>query len=282
MVHGSECIESQFSWQEVLDIWKNFLSPIRPSIKDQQVYEALVKEIELGQESCALILGVTPELRKLANKYRFRVVAVDLHTVMIKAMNRLTSLEHATCNEAIVKGYWLSLPFAKRKFDLVLSDCSLNSLTKIESQRLLEEIKWLLEEDGHVIMRVMTCSKEWRGQSILDVIKKQRRRQLGNSELFENSYLQILCSSEAYDQITSQSSIIKARIEWRRLYCSNEISRREFEAFENVLGKGAYSPTVLERSELEELLKHHFKVISVEYGQSKSMKYCPIYCLKSR
>lgn len=284
MVHGSECIESQFSWQEVLDIWKNFLPPIRPSITDQKAYEVLIKRIEPRQQSCVLLLGVTPELRKLANKHHFRVVAVDLHTVMIKAMDHLMNdLQHTTCNEAIIKGYWLALPFRRGTFDLVMNDCSLNSLTKVESQSLLEEMKWLLKEGGYVFMRVMTCSNEWRGQSILDIIKKQRRRhQENNKEFFENSYLQILCSIEAYDPINSRSSINDARREWRRLYNNNEISRREFEVFENVLGKGEYSPTILQRSELEELLSQNFRVICKENGQSGSMKYCPIYCLKPR
>ncbi|MFX0116637.1 MAG: class I SAM-dependent methyltransferase [Candidatus Hodarchaeota archaeon] len=284
MVHGPECIEAQFSWQEVLDIWKNFLPPIRPSIMDQQVYEGCIKKIKDRQGSSVLILGVTPELRMLAIKYCCRVVAVDLHTVMIKAMNRLMdTFEFVTCNEVIVKGYWLAMPFRRGEYDLILSDCSLNSLTKAETRRLLMEVKRLLKEDGYICMRVMIYPDEWTERSILDIFVKHRTRHRKNSKkILEDLYPEILCSIEAYDPISQKSSIAKARKEWRRLHHHNEISRLEFEAFEDVLAKGEYSPTILKRSEIQELLNQHFKTIYVKNGESKSMHCSPIYCLKPR
>lgn len=262
-------------------MWRNFPPPIRPSIADQQVYEECIKKIRPTQESNVLILGVTPELRKLANKHNCRVVAIDLHAVMIKAMNRLMSnFEGAMCNETVVKGYWLAMPFKKREFRLILSDCSMNSLTRVESHRLLEELNWLLKEDGYIFMRVMIRSKEWTEQSILDVFKKNRPHPESSKKAFEEMYPQILCSIEAHDPISSRSSIAKARKEWRRLYHRNEISKREFEIFEDVLPKGDYSPTLLKRSELEELLNQHFKIVSIENSKSRFVEYYPIYYLK--
>lgn len=284
MVHGSECIEAQFSWREILEIWKNFLPPIRPSIMDQQVYEDYIKKIKPRQGSKVLILGVTPELRRLAFKHCCRVVAVDFHTVMIKAMNRLISdLEYAKYNEVIVKGYWLAMPFRRGEFDLILGDCSLNSLTKAETQSLLKELKRLLKKDGYMCMRVVIFPDKWKEQSILDIFKMNRRSHQKNSEkIFEDVYLQILCSLDVYDSISQKSSIAKARKEWRKLYRNNEISRQEFEAFESVLSKGDYSPIILKRSELEELLNRHFNIIDVKNGGSGTMGYSPIYCLKSK
>jgi len=284
MVHGIECIEAQFSWQEVLDMWKNFLPPIRPSKMDQKVYEGCIKKIKNRQDSSVLILGVTPELRRLAIKHCCRVVAVDLHTVMIKAMNRLMdNFELVTCNEVIVKGYWLVMPFRKGEYDFILSDCSLNSLTKAETQRLLMELKRLLKKDGYVCMRVIIYPNKKIKQGILDIFMEYRKgHQENRKKIFEDLYLKILCSIQAYDHISRKSSIAKARKEWRRLYRCNEISRREFEAFEDVLAKGDYSPTILKASELEELLNQHFKIACVKGVESKLMGYSSIYCLEPR
>lgn len=284
MGHGSECIEVQFSWREVLQIWQKFLPPIRPSIKDQQVYEHYIKKIKPRQGSKVLILGVTPEVRKLALKHCCWVIAIDFHTVMIKAMNRLISdLEYSKSNEVIVKGDWLAMPFRREEFDLILSDCSLNSLTKTETKSLLKELKRLLKKDGYICMRIIIFPDKWKQQSILDILKMNRRKHQKNSEkIFEDLYLQILCSIDIYDSISRRSSISKARKEWRKLYSNNEISRQEFEAFESVLSKGNYSPVILRRSELEELLNRHFLINGIKKCGSKSIGFSPIYCLKSK
>lgn len=283
MVHGLECIEAQFSWHEVSDMWERFLPPIRPSPMEQQVYEECIKEIADGQGSSILILGVTPELRKLAVKYRCSVVAVDLHTVMIRAMNHLMDdLELVKRDEDIVKGYWLLMPFKRGQYDLILSDCSLNSLTKGEARSLLMELKQLLKEDGYLCMRVMICPEGCTERNILDIFMEHRKGHEEGREIFKDLYVRILCSVEAYEPISRKSSVTKARKKWRRLYRDGEISSREFEAFEKVLPKGEYSPTILKKSELEDLLMRHFELIHRRNAESELTRYSPIYFLKRR
>ena len=284
LVHGPNCIESQFSYEKVIDIWMKFLPPIRPSLENRQVYEDYIKKIKHKENPKVLILGVTPELRRLAIKHCCVVAAADLHTVMIKAMNHLIDKfgvdRH---NEIIVKSNWLAMPFRNGSYDLILGDCSINNLTKKETETLLTESKRLLKKDGYICMRVMVCSDEDERRSILNIFTEHRKSLPENRKrAFRDLYLDILCSMEAYDPVSQKSCITKARKEWRRLYSDNKISRQEFEAFEDVLAEGEYCPTLLKRSDLEEILNQHFKINCISDFGSRFMGCSPIYCLEPR
>jgi ubiquinone/menaquinone biosynthesis C-methylase UbiE len=284
MVHDFECIENQFSWKEVLEIWKNFIPPIRPSIEEQEIYKEYIRKMKNRKKSNVLILGVTPELRKLVSEYFLNVIAIDFHTIMIKTMNQITKdLGYSNFNEVIIKGDWFSMPFRENKFDLILGDCSLNSIRNEEITEFFKELERLLKINGYICMRIMTIPDELKKFRILDIFKMNRMKNQKNSEkIFEDLYLHILCSIDAYDSNTRRSSISKARKEWRKLYSNNMITKQEFEAFESILSKGEYSPLILKRTELEDLINNHFNLVSIKNICSKSIDYSPIYCLKSK
>jgi len=266
----------------VIDIWRKFPPPIRPSLDDQRVYEDCIKRIKGRKNPSVLILGVTPELRRLAIRYSCIVTAADIHTVMIKAMNYLMdNFGPVRHDEAVVKSNWLAMPFKRGSHDLIIGDCSINNLTRTETERLLIELKQLLKKDGYVCIRVMVRSDEGVQQKLLDIFTKYRKSLPENDvKIFRDLYLEILCSVEAYDCVCQKSSIAKARKEWRRLYRNAKISTQEFEAFEDFLAEGEYCPTLLKRSELEDILNQHYKIIWIKHDEARFIGCSPIYCLK--
>ena len=58
-------------WKKIASVWKDILSPSRPSLGDIRIYDKFIKqEIKKRKLLKALILGATPELRDLLSKYR--------------------------------------------------------------------------------------------------------------------------------------------------------------------------------------------------------------------
>jgi ubiquinone/menaquinone biosynthesis C-methylase UbiE len=285
MIHGSNCIESQFSWTEVLEIWKKFIPPIRPSIKEQRIYEHYFDKIKNRRNVKVLILGVTPELRNLVSKSYCNCIVIDFHSVMIKAMNHIIkeSRYNRGNKEFVIKGDWFCMPFQSHEFDLILGDCSLNSLRRNELGPLFEELGRLLKIDSYLCMRIVTIPNKLQRQRICDIFEMNRmKNQVISQNIFEDLYLQILFSVEAYNTNTKRSSISKARKEWRKLYFDNKIAKQEYEAFEGILSKGEYAPLILRRNELEDLFKNYFHIIHIKNKDSNGGGYSPIYCLKSK
>jgi len=103
------------AWQQMALVWKKHVKPpSRPCPSQIKIWEKVLKEkIEEVKNPKVLILGVTPELRDLVNKYSLSTIVCDINPEMIKAMNK--SIKYKNSKEKIIIRNWLEMDFIKEK-----------------------------------------------------------------------------------------------------------------------------------------------------------------------
>jgi hypothetical protein len=141
---------TETTWGTDADIWPDLPPPYVPCARD----------IELIRESCPpglldataspriLVLGVTPGLVHAPWPAASEVHAVDYDQVMIDRLWR--SETRAQCHLA----RWQDTPFPDGHFDLVVGDCSLNALPRLDDYgAVLSEITRDKRPEAPVILR---------------------------------------------------------------------------------------------------------------------------------
>jgi len=137
----------EWSQSNHLDIFaKRKLSPIAPNRKILVFHRNNLKAVKKRfKNPKAFILGVTPELRDLALKEGFEVVACDMNLEMIKRTQQLVRVKDRT-KETIIKSNWLSVPLKDNSFHIVLSDVAINNLSLKDFPKIFSLMaKWLVQ-----------------------------------------------------------------------------------------------------------------------------------------
>ncbi|MEM2936114.1 MAG: class I SAM-dependent methyltransferase, partial [Candidatus Bathyarchaeia archaeon] len=148
-----------FSHEEVGERWKKTGSPYSASVNEQQIYDRFFGEAaEHGDDPKMVVLGVTPELRKLGHKYGYQVTCVDFSPMWINAMDILMGEEGE--RDIIVRCNWLETPLEKGRYDVVVGDGSINMVELKDWDRLLKIIHDLLKPGGYFITRTLVGMKD--------------------------------------------------------------------------------------------------------------------------
>jgi len=136
-------------------VWKAMPHIIRPTKSEVGIYERILRKIKKDGMK-VLILGATPEFRDLTTKLGIETTIVDVNPVMIKSMNLLMSQKPA--KEKVIIGDWLSFKTGE-KYDVVLSDCSINMLPWPRFEDLVRKVAGVLKDDGYWLGRVCITPK---------------------------------------------------------------------------------------------------------------------------
>jgi SAM-dependent methyltransferase len=136
-------------WPEIARRWQQVGPPLRPSPQDLAfVSEALRLGLAGRRRAQALILGVTPELFKLAWPDATTLRAVDNTQAMIDAL-------WPGPREAVLCADWRDVPLAKAGCDFVVCDGGLHLLPFPEGQRaLVKEMARILVPGGRCCFRL--------------------------------------------------------------------------------------------------------------------------------
>jgi SAM-dependent methyltransferase len=138
--------------ERLLCVWNAQAPPLRPSLKDIELYEQGWKD-EKGPR--VLIQGATPELVDLAlRKNASRVIAMDKNKSAFPAM-RLFGCRDWKKAERLQNDWSIFVPDLEGKLDLVLGDGTLTLLTfPAEWRQTLENTYRYLVPGGRLILRL--------------------------------------------------------------------------------------------------------------------------------
>jgi len=135
--------------------WEQLDVPLRPCAEDLAAFSAAVRRwTGNGAAPRSLMLGVTPELYRMAWPEGTRVAAVDHSRAMIDAVwpGRRGS---AVC------GDWTTLPLPARSRDVVVCDGGISMVAyPHDSRRMAEELKRIVAPGGLFVVRLYTPSDQ--------------------------------------------------------------------------------------------------------------------------
>jgi SAM-dependent methyltransferase len=154
-------------WAKVARNWELYGPPLRPSREDLRFSEEAVGAWRgQGSPPRVLLLGVTPELYRLAWREGTDFLAVDRSIEVIEAV-------WPGPREAVRCEDWLEMKLPAASRDIVLCDGGLNLLAyPDEQQRLASILGEVLAEEGLCILRlfVRPAEKETRDAVLTDLL----------------------------------------------------------------------------------------------------------------
>lgn|SRR5690606_13502793 len=136
-------------WEGMALAWEHAGSPLRPATEDVEVFQRFANEwIERRRVPRVLLLGVTPELYRLAWPEGRDFVAVDRTPTMIERVWPGRADE-------VVRAGWLDLPLPPASRDLALCDGGLHLLDYPRGQQTLaDRLHAVVAPGGRVILRL--------------------------------------------------------------------------------------------------------------------------------
>lgn len=269
-------------WENQIDFWNFYPSPIRPSKNDLKIYKNFLAKN--GHIERVLILGSTPELRDLvAQETKAKAYIADFSEFMPAEMLKFTHYADPL-KETWIKDDWLSLHLPEKSFDVILGDLILQQITPEFESAFLRKINLLLKETGFFIARFNFLDSSVTRKNI--------------SEAINQTFAPTLSEYQ-------KSIILKLRILWlfsdpgiRKL--NREISAKKFDQFlkENAVNNGlldtvrnslfadmnsfrTWSPP--EERELTNLISRHFQILDREHANDyEYSRLYPIFLLQSK
>jgi len=122
-------------WKKHAAQWTRINSPLRPCAEDVALFA------QAAGTGKGLLLGVTPELRKISPD----MTAIDSDLGMI---------QNTQCDIAVAHADWLDMPFEDHTFDFVIGDGHLTNLLWPRDYKLLRaELARVLKPEGRIVFR---------------------------------------------------------------------------------------------------------------------------------
>ena len=154
-------------WKIIADMWNTYFTPPSRVSRDEALkYKEWLSKFN-GE---ALVLGVTPEIRKSLAELSYNVTCIDINKEMILAMNSV--LETKDLNESIINENWLDNSLKDNSFDIVLGDAVLPNVSWEEREELILEVKRVLKPKGLFITRAFCVPKKKSPKDVDELLKK--------------------------------------------------------------------------------------------------------------
>ena len=143
-------------WKTMANNWNLFCSPGRPSPRNILDYEKLFQStIKKRKNPKILILGATPELRDLLNKFKKAEVCIcDINIEMILAMTELMKKKKAVEREIWMKANWKDMPLKKDYYDVILGDYITSAFPLKDHAELFNKLRSVLNKNGCFVSRI--------------------------------------------------------------------------------------------------------------------------------
>ncbi len=265
-------------WKKMYSIWTKVTPPCRPSEQDIEIFEEAIKKRfgnTLSQRN-ALILGATTMFRDMLSKLQLPTVVFDINKEMIDALGSICVQSKRLETQTV--GNWLTTTITQ-KFDLILSDFSINNVPKDQWNTMLARINTWLTPDGIFINRsynpprdlptIDTFKKKWFGVTMTDA----QINEAWWDEVFYYCYDPTAHEEhnhwrkKFYDVIDDGSQQAKSYIAQMTGF---------FELFEKTWW-------LFPIEEERKMLSSHFHIIDESYAKDHSHAYhCPIYILEAK
>jgi len=254
--------------------------PTAPGISEQKTYENFLKKALKNKENPkVLILGVTPELRNIALKNNCQVVSVDISRAIIKAMNPLIKYKGIK-KEKVINANWLTYPFPKNSFNLIMGDAPLTNLLSInEVRKLLFKVRRALKPGGFLLLRELIHLSNKKAP-FKKIVSDYRNNKIKWEDFFMDLRFYTFFN-KAYNSKNKLLSADKIFQEIEKKYQQGELTKKEYQRI--MILESRIKNLVLFKGKFAKLLKENFSIISVKTDKEfRFGKYLPIYFLKNK
>lgn len=272
------------AWQQMALVWRRHIKPpSRPCLDQIKIWEKILKEkIEEVKNPKVLILGVTPELRDLVNRYSLKSIVCDVNPRMVEAMNKL--IKYKNSKEKITIRNWLEMDFKKESFDLILGDACLNQISSQEKiKKLLRKLKDFLKPNGYLLIRevVRLGQKPPLRGNWQEWFKRYKEKKMKEIELF--SFLKYQSDGNPYPKSPGKLDWLPVMKKFNFLYKKGKVPKKFYLWVENVFGWKSKYLLVFLKKDLKKILKQYFKILPLKQCKDFSFcKYMPCYLLKKK
>jgi len=182
--------QHKYKWQRMAKIWALFSKPGRPSQEDIKNFDILLKiAIKNKKEPTILVLGATPEIRKLLYIYSknkgAKIICADMLEDNYRAMSSFIKKKNP--KEKLVKVNWLELSkkIKQNSIDVVIGDYVRGNVGGFEDN-FYKEIKKILTGGGYFIVRDQWMTGRVRKKIKLETELKRLTQKVKNKELTVN------------------------------------------------------------------------------------------------
>ncbi len=189
----SKAAFNRFPPEEFAEKWEKIGAPYRPTVNEQQIYGKFLKEAAEHRDNPKMVvLGVTPELRKLGHKYGYQVTCVDFSPMSINAIGILMDGEGE--EDIVVRCSWFETPLQKGQYDIVIGDGSMNMVELKDWDRLLKNLHGLLKPGGCFVTRTLVGMED--SISLPDALKRFGKQLFRHPERYMGSLTYAIITPE--------------------------------------------------------------------------------------
>jgi len=267
-------------WEQTAKFWKKVKPTYKPSKVEIARFDKYLTQVrKIISQPRILVLGVTPEIRKLLNKRKCDVTCLDNNLVMIKAMNQI--VEKKNPQEKIVLGSWLKMPFYDGSFDLVISDHPTSSLKAKDFARFFQEIRRVLSKKGHFIIDIHINARLEKF-TLDDYIEKYKQNkswwQNFDNQVF-TQYKVVMGYLEYYNRITYRSQWGKLDRLLRLRHEKGKLTNIEYRDLTCKLGETNIY-TFPPKAFCDSVIRKYFKILNDSHLSNHPVYqyYVPYFC----
>jgi ubiquinone/menaquinone biosynthesis C-methylase UbiE len=255
-------------WKMHATSWNSLKSPLRPCDQDVLITKSYIESLNFNSKKKCLLLGVTPEIKRLLEDQCIQFYAVDISSDMI--LNLWKSPK-----DLCINADWLKMPFADLSFDLIISDGSMNVVGNRErTEKLFRELTRVLKSSGSIISRFFIRPTET--ESIHDLLKTTE----SNFHAFK--WRVAMALQPSFDIGIELNSIYDFFYQHKeQLLHTNNWMDSDFVTINSYRNSAAtYSFPKL--AELLTLLDDSYDVIETQYASYHLAEICPLMLLRKR
>lgn len=270
---------------ELAKVWHNFEAPSRPSDSEIEVYRKYFKEVkEKYPNSKVLILGSTPEFRRLAYEEGLKTTIVDWDKEYYEEISNEFSdslKDQIKLNETLVESRWQDMNFNKG-FHIVIGDLALGNVAPSEIQNVIERVYNSLEDQGYFLGKTI-LEFENRMQDYKEVLKKYYDIKKSAPFIKPYAYTMYALTINSYDKkngkVDFQAIYQKVKDCYQKQIIKEDIldTYSGERPFEDSLNINFY---VYSYKKYVRFIKKHFNIERIEYSEDVYTKDFPLIICK--
>src|SRR3989338_6360026 len=211
-------------WERVSKRYDRSVPPGRPSAMCLDAYRSFLDKSP--HAGTAIVLGCTPDVRKIAAQYFQRVLVIDFSPSMLRESSKLLDAETLAREEHLVAS-WSEIEnlCSKASADVVLGDSIFKQLDPTMLPKMLEGIAFALKPDGAFITRVRLEDRTRRPRPIADTM----REYLADSRAGQHN-AGIVFIYRLYDHIADEIGRVQPFNHWEEVHrLMQQFPPREYE-----------------------------------------------------
>jgi len=267
-------------WEQTAKFWQTVKPTYKPStLEITRFNKYLLYVFKRFPQARVLILGVTPEIRKLLAKLKCDVTLIDNNPVMIKAMDQI--IEKRNPREKIVLGNWLKMPFYNGSFDVIMSDHPTSSLRYNQFDNFFKELKRVLSPKGYFILDIHVNAqlKKLTLDDYIEIYRKNKKWWKNFDNHVLTQYQVIMGYPAYYNQKTYRSQWGKLDRMLRLRYERGKLSHSEYNDLGCKLGeinKYTFPP----KSVYDKVINKYFRILNDSHIPDHLVYqyYVPYFC----